>query len=297
MTGSAETSRRSGVPLGGIRRTFRDRTLVAMAREHVDPGQVGLALVLGAAGDIGVAICRRAVAAGWDVLGVDIAVPEESPGFAWRHLQMDLSRAESLDQVSNLVRNEQPNVVICALGAPAVANIEEILHSNFITPVTILNEVMKAILPGAAITVVSSVSSSLPSDARSRMKEIFEDPKRILALPSVISASRSDAYALAKGLLREWVLRRSSDNVGRIRLNVASPISTKGRRQSDYELSAPPGAVARGRRILGRDVSPEDVASAVEVLTLIPEYWWLNGTNLRVDGGLMNHLSRSRDGR
>lgn len=265
-----------------------------------EPGrttQSGRALVLGSAGDIGSAVCRRAASKGWEVLGIDrLTFPEgqDLPGTQWA---LDLSLPESLDELSSWVRAEAPTAVICALGAPANPAEHKVLDANFTIPVRALDRVVTGLKERSAVTVVSSVSSTLPSSARSRLIELLDHPDSIHEVLGPNITGGPAAYSLAKGALREWTLQRAAEYVGRLRFNVVSPISTTGRRQAEYARSAPRGAVARGRKILGRDVSPDDVADAVAFLTLEPGYWWLNGADLQVDGGLMNYLERGRYGR
>jgi NAD(P)-dependent dehydrogenase (short-subunit alcohol dehydrogenase family) len=105
----------------------------------------------------------------------------------------------------------------------------------------------------------------------------------------------TDEYELSKAALAAWLLDLSAELLDRlIRVNVVSPGAVESESFHDFATVVGRAKVDRGRSVVGRNGSPDDIARVIDFL-INPASNWVNGIDLRVDGGLMNSLLHRRE--
>lgn len=230
-----------------------------------------VALVTGAAGGIGLAIADRLAAAGYRVLGGDVAEATcEHPGITPH--QLDVMLPDSVAAAVEAARSlgELTAVVNCAglLRETKVASaderaIEQVIAVNLTGAIRVCNASVPHMPDGSAIVNIGSISSESGS------------------------ARGVSAYAASKGGLHAYS-RALACEVGRrgIRVNVIAPGIVRAP-MADIMLS-PEGAEERIVRSipLGRLAEPDDIAGAVRFL-LSPDASYITGVYLAVDGGVL----------
>lgn len=234
------------------------------------------AVVTGAAGGIGAAICRRMKADGWFVVGLDLHVANDAD----LAFQMDLRDTDRLAHIaSELAAEHQIGALVHAaalqptggVGELSVNDWIEMLSVNLLAIETLAHWTRASLeISGGSITVVSSVHAHATS--------------RGVA-----------AYATSKAALEGWVRAAALDLAPRVRVNAVAPGAIDSPKLR--EGLARWGSRASARRAelvertpLSRLGVPEDVAGAVAYLTG-PDSHFITGSVLVVDGGATARLA------
>jgi NAD(P)-dependent dehydrogenase (short-subunit alcohol dehydrogenase family) len=233
------------------------------------------ALVLGARGDIGSAVCSRLRASGIaQVDVVDVAVPDGAAEVTsgGREYALDLTDDEARDAWLNtyLADVGSPDFVSWCAGlyprrdirAYSTAQVRHIVDVNLIA--------MLALLPGL-------VRATLESAKPMRIVVVGSQAAATGGLDVPYAASKAGLVAAVKSIAREYARYGVIANVvspGPVETAMASVMGDERRRF--YESAIP----------LGRYSRPDEVAAVVGwLLTDAPVA--INGTVLDVDGGLV----------
>ena len=264
----------------------------AAPQDHEPVEAAPLLLVIGASGGIGNASVVVAQSDGVNVLGVDRVSKPHGKNPPRRSIQADLATDQGRAVVMRALPRV-PRMVIYAAGSPAEFGAKVCIQDNFVAPALFLGGLIPMMGRDSSVTVVGSLTKKVPRVADSELQSLLHEPDlgKVLAFVERDSLSDRGTYALSKFLITSWALRASSRHMkDGVRVNVVSPAVTRSPAVSAYERSVSAAAVQKGRKILGKDLDPIDVAEAIAFLSYGRGSSWINGMDLTLDGGLLNYL-------
>lgn len=250
------------------------------------------ALVSGAASGIGRATASLLGDRGFAVIGLDRAPPP--PGLAhagW--ILCDLADPAALVQALAGLRDQPLAAMVLAAGVAGVGSVEHVLRVNFLAPRALLDGLADNVADGGAITLVSSGAGWRWCDRRDRLVEAITaaDPDAALAIAAGLCADPAEAYVRSKELLCALVAHGCLRHWPRaVRLNCVSPGSVETPLLGDFTASMGREAMEYSRATVGRDGTADEVAEVIAFLCGDGARW-INGADIRVDGGLVGALS------
>lgn len=233
-----------------------------------------IALVTGAAGGIGSAICTRLEYDGFEVVGID-----RQSSARRRHVVLDMNESGELAQLTNVIDQSRVvaivhNAAVQPLGAAGSNDLEtwiEALRVNVI----------------AADALVGAFQGGLEANQGS-----------VVVMSSVHARATTQgisAYASTKAALEGWVRAACLDLGPRIRVNAIAPgaIDTAKLREG-FERWEPVERIGRlkeleRRTALARVGTPAEVAALVSFL-VGSESSFITGTTVTIDGGASARL-------
>jgi NAD(P)-dependent dehydrogenase (short-subunit alcohol dehydrogenase family) len=149
-----------------------------------------------------------------------------------------------------------------------------------------------------AITIVSSGAGWRWGERIQQLRAILDeaDGDTALAMTNSDCQSAPDAYVRSKELLCAMVARHCLDHWSRaVRLNSVSPGGVETPLIPDFTASMGQDAMDFSSRLVGRHATPVEVAQVIAFLSG-PEAGWVNGADIRVDGGLVGALASGAAG-
>ncbi len=231
-----------------------------------EPGRV---LVLGAASGIGLRCADALAAAGWHVLGGDMA--EIEPGGVVRESAVfdvrDLDAVEA--GLARLTEDGPLDALVNAAGLARVAPLTEItprgwqllVDVNLTGAFNVLRAAIPVMRDGASIVLISSVDSTMPVSGLAHY-----------------CASKAGVDALSRSAALELGPRG-------IRCNVVAPGVVRTPLMAPYLDRPEVSQSFTTRTPMGRLGTPEDIADVVTFL-VSPAARWITGARIPVDGGL-----------
>jgi NAD(P)-dependent dehydrogenase (short-subunit alcohol dehydrogenase family) len=238
----------------------------------------------GAASGIGRAVCEQLVAHGHEVLGLDLR-PTDVTGVA--PVVCDLADADSIDAVLDRIGPRIAGLVNCA-GLPGTHPPDRVLTVNLLAARRLSGALVDRIARGGAVVNVASVAA-LRSDRSD------EDVAAVLsgsdaAALEWLAAARLEgpaAYDFSKKALVALTLANSARWLERgVRSVSVSPGPTTTPILADFERSMGADRIRASAEAVGGHAEPGDVA-AIVVFLLGASARWINGVDVRVDGGLL----------
>ncbi|MBD8043389.1 coniferyl-alcohol dehydrogenase [Arthrobacter sp. Sa2BUA2] len=243
-------------------------------------------VVTGAASGIGAATAAAFTAGGAEVIGIDRNPAQDFPG---EFIQADLSSPQGVADAAAQVRGTIHGLANIA-GVPGTAPFELVLAVNVFG----LRELTKALLPqiadGGFVTHLASAVAAGWGERRSQLFAFVSAADWDGALAGVHQDAEvtGNSYRFSKEAVRLLTELQASENLGRVRVNSVSPgpVETPilADFMKDHGVDKVEGAVA----LLGRAASARDIANVITFLAS-PQASWVNGTDIRVDGGLGAH--------
>jgi NAD(P)-dependent dehydrogenase (short-subunit alcohol dehydrogenase family) len=236
-------------------------------------------LVTGAASGIGAALLARlgSAATGLDRTSAAITC--------------DLSDAAALATLPDRLPPMLDGIAHVA-GLPGTAPAPAILAVNLFAPVLLTEILLPRLRSGAAIIAVSSVTAARCDWPVERLDALIDGDSALRdgaqALPGV------RAYELSKAALNRWVVRQAAAlRAQGVRVVAVSPGPVETPILDDFRASIGADRIAAAAAMVGRHARPDDIASVIAFL-LGDGAAWINGTDVRVDGGY--HAVRAVEG-
>lgn len=240
-------------------------------------------VVTGAASGIGAATAARLTAAGREVIGLDRQPARECPT-----VLCDLSRPETIDSAVAELPAEIGGLANVA-GLPGTFPAEMVMRVNVLG----LRHLTEALLPrlaaGSAVVNVASVAAVRHPRPREEVAELLATPSFEAGLAWCLDhpLDAPSAYRFSKQVLVEWTLQASAAWRPRdVRVVSVSPGVVDTPILPDFRASMGDAAIDIATAEAGRLAEPYDIAPVIAFL-LSPDARWVNGVDLRVDGGLV----------
>lgn len=245
-------------------------------------------VVTGVASGIGAAVAEVLRAAGTPVIGVDRSAPPSSDD---AFVRADLSTPEGVGAAVAAIEergSEGLGGLVNVAGVPGTAPWPTVIAVNVLA----LRELTDRLAPrihegGAVVHLASSVADDWFSRAelvrRVALTEDWEAAgEHVAADPELVA----NVYRFSKECVRFLAEHQAVEHVARgVRVVSVSPGPIQTPILEDFKTDHGRAKVESAAEALGRFGDPEDVADAIAFL-LQPAARWINGTDLRVDGGL-----------
>ncbi|MEL4359192.1 MULTISPECIES: SDR family oxidoreductase [unclassified Luteococcus] len=244
---------------------------------HTEPKPL---VITGVASGIGADTCRRLAAAGHVLVGVDRTPVSDFPG---QFIVGDLASAAGIEAVVSQLPQSLGGLVNIA-GVPGTAPMDVVLAVN----VFAVRDLTAACLPrieegGCVVNLSSSVADDWRTHSAAVRELAFcprEDQQRAQQLAGDAS------YLWSKRAVRLLTEYFAAQQVGRrIRVTSVSPGPVQTPILDDFRQDHGQDKVNGAGELLGRFGNPEDISAVVEFL-VGEQGRWVNGTDIRVDGGL-----------
>ena len=239
-------------------------------------------VVTGAASGIGARTCHELVDAGWDVIGVDRNQADCFPG---TFIQADLSTPEG---IAGLVEHlpEELAALVNIAGVPGTAPAGVVLAVNVFGLRDLTTAVGPRIVPGGAVVNLSSAVADQWRTDLEAVRELALTPDPVRAVADAETIVGADSYRRSKEAVRFLTEYFAAEFVPRrVRVVSVSPGPVSTPILEDFKTDHGREKVDSAAQLLGRFGTPEDIAHVV-VFLLGPSATWINGTDIRVDGGL-----------
>jgi len=240
-------------------------------------------VVTGAASGIGAATVARLTAAGRPVVGLD-----RQPARGCPTVLCDLARPETIDAAVAELPAELGGLANVA-GLPGTFPAELVLRVNVLGLRHLTGAVAGRLVPGSAVVNVASVAAVRNPAPRELVAGLLAtagfDAGLAWCLDHPLDAP--SAYRFSKQVLIEWTLQASVAWRGSgLRVVSVRPGVVDTPILPDFRASMGDAAIDSAAAEAGRLAEPDDIAAVIAFL-LSDGARWVNGVDLRVDGGLV----------
>jgi len=241
-------------------------------------------LVTGAASGIGRAVCERLRADGREVIALDLR-PAAATGVT--PLACDLRDPEAIETSIGRMPERLGGLVNCA-GLPGTRPPEQVLAVNLLAARRLVEGLADRIARGGAIVNVASVAASRSERSDDDVVAILSrDDAQALRWLTTAGLDGAAAYDFSKKALVALTLLHSARWLGRgLRCVSVSPGPTATPILKDFEATMGTDRIRASSELVGGHAQPEDVAGVI-VFLLGSAARWINGIDVRVDGGLL----------
>jgi NAD(P)-dependent dehydrogenase (short-subunit alcohol dehydrogenase family) len=248
-----------------------------------DPTFAAPVVVTGAASGIGAATVARLVAAGRAVIGLD-----RQPARGCPTVLCDLARPETIDAAVGELPAELGGLANVA-GVPGTFPAELVMRVNLLGLRHLTEAMLPRLVAGSAVVNVASVAAVRDPAPRELVAELLATPSFDAGLAWCLDhpLDAPSAYRFSKQALVEWTLQASTAwRLQGVRVVSISPGVVDTPILPDFRASMGDAAIDTATAEAGRLAEPDDIAPVIAFL-LSPEAQWVNGVDLRVDGGLV----------
>lgn len=243
--------------------------------------------VTGAASGIGAALAARLVASGSDVFGIDRSTSGVPDGV--EAIACDLTDPGEVAGAVTVIRDRVGPAGLA--GVAAVAGVPGSAPPSTVYAVNIvgLRRVVAATTPllasGGAVVLVSSMAGYRgPATPDEMAGYLASDDDDLQARLEDTGLDGPGAYQLSKQLVHHLAVDLAARlHPSGIRALSLSPGPVETPILDDFRSTMP--TVDEASRLVGRNARPDEVAAVAE-FALSPAASWLNGIDIRLDGGL-----------
>ncbi|GGC82396.1 3-alpha-hydroxysteroid dehydrogenase [Tersicoccus solisilvae] len=252
----------------------------------MEPDLAGQTIVVtGAASGIGAATAARFARSGAHVIGVDRNVPVGATSF----VQADLSTSQGAVEAARDVLALAPSIQGLAniAGVPGTAPWRTVLAVNVHGLRALTTAVLPSITAGGFVT---NLASAVGDGWAERVAEIqaflrhADDPEALASVEADPEVT-TNAYRFSKECVRVLTQTLAAETIGRVRVNSVSPGPVNTPILDDFKRDHGVAKVEGAITLTGGAATPEVIAEVVAFLAS-PAAAWINGTDIRVDGGL-----------
>lgn len=246
-------------------------------------------LLTGGSSGIGLATCARFVAAGDEVISLDIG---PAPPGASRHLRCDLSQASDIDAALAEL-DERFDVLLNVAGVPGTVDPLLIMRVNILGLRHLTDGLLDRLNAGGAIVNIASVAGF-------NWQRRFADLCELLATPDFATGlawcearptDGNDAYHLSKEAVVVYTMQLAGAALARgLRCNSVSPGPVDTPLLPAFREQAGHGQIDWVIDQIGRAASPDDIAAVVQFMASDAARF-VNGRDLIVDSGLYAGLT------
>lgn len=256
-------------------------------------------LITGAASGIGRATAARLLGGGWSIIGLDRnPAPPGLEAAEW--LLCDLSAPDQVEAaIESLKRRFGPDrpdklqSLVLNAAIAGIGDIERVLQVNFIAARRMMRMLSPVVGDGGSVILVSSGAGWRWLDEKKALLAVVREPDdaKALALAASLCDSPAQAYNRSKELLCALAAHDCLAHWGRrVRLNSVSPGNVDTPLIADFTASMGESAMGFARDTVGGDGKPEEIASVIGFLCS-EAAGWINGADIKVDGGLTGALA------
>lgn len=245
-------------------------------------------VVTGVASGIGKQTARVLRALGADIIGVDRDEPSLTD---ISFVRADLSTRQGVESAVSSI-NEISGGALAGLaniaGVPGTAPWELVHRVNVFGLRDLTAGLVPLLRPGGSVV---NLASAVAYQWRAQAAELARfcahtDVDAALAMAADSPAIREHSYLFSKHCVRYLTELQAANLVGKgIRVNSVSPGPIETPILEDFKNDHGREKVESARDALGRFGQPEDVANVIAQL-FDDSMSWVNGTDIRVDGGL-----------
>lgn len=250
-------------------------------------GSARRVVVTGAASGIGAALAARLVDGGHRVIGVDRTGTGVPAGV--RTVTCDLTdpaaTARAAEEITRAVSTTGLHGIAAVAGVPGTAPPETVYAVNTIGLRRFVDLLVPRLSPGSAIVLLSSMAGYRGGATDAEAAELLDlDDDALAARLAGYGHDGPAAYQLSKQLVHHHALRLAARLHGRsVRGLSISPGPVETPILADFRATMP--TLDAACSLVGRNARPDEVAAVAE-FALSPAASWLNGLDLRLDGGL-----------
>ncbi|MFD1214796.1 SDR family oxidoreductase [Arthrobacter sp. GCM10027362] len=245
-------------------------------------------VITGVSSGIGARTAQVLGGRGVPLIGIDRNAPEAFDGV---FIQADLSTPEGVEAAAAAVATAAPNGIAGLAniaGVPGTAPWRTVLSVNVFGVRGLVRALAPLMAEGGAVVNLASNVGVQWRTVRDRCAQfaLAEDQAAALAAVAGDEEITAESYLFSKQCVRFLTEHLAAELLPRrIRVNSVSPGPVATPILEDFKQDHGRDKVEGAGKLLGRFGQPEDIARVVDFL-LRPESAWVNGSDIRVDGGL-----------